>query len=114
MIVCSSLREGLNSLHLPLKTYKIGLTTSIELTNFVGLASHRDRTNRSITIKQPHFVGKRIDLYSVPPSSEKYPMAKDYFIFLKTSIYRTGHSVTGLPGCVMCVRVMSEVRRTEE
>ena len=61
------------------------LTTSIEPSNFVGLAMTRDRPNRSITISQPHFVGKIIDLYSAPSSTAIYPMSEDFLTSIKTS-----------------------------
>ena len=60
------------------------LTTSTEPTNFVGFAISRDRANKSITISQPHFVGSLIDLYSIPPSTAKYPMAEDFLTSLET------------------------------
>ena len=63
------------------KTYQ--LTTTIEPHNFVGLAISRDRANRSITISQPHFVNKIIDLYSIPTSTAKYPMAEDFLTSLR-------------------------------
>ena len=60
------------------------LTTNIEPTNFVGMTIHRDHPNRSITISQPHFVGKILYLYSVPSSTAQYPMA-DFLTSLKVS-----------------------------
>ena len=62
------------------------LTTSVEPTNFIGLAISRDRPNKSIAISQPHFVGKILDLYAVPSSTAKYPMAEDFLISLKTTL----------------------------
>ena len=38
------------------------LTTTIEPKNFVGLAIFRNRAVKSITISQPHFMGKILDL----------------------------------------------------
>jgi hypothetical protein len=61
------------------------LTTSVEPTNFVGFAITRDRPNKSISITQPHFVGNLIDLYSIPPSSAKYPMSEDFLTSFKAS-----------------------------
>ena len=58
------------------KTYS--LTTSIEPTNFVGLAITRDRPNKSLTITQPNYVATFLDRFSVPTSSAKYPMSEDY------------------------------------
>ena len=40
---------------------------------------------KSITISQSHFVGKIIDLYSVPSSTAKYPMAEDFLTSSKTA-----------------------------
>ena len=54
------------------------LTTSIEPTNFVGLAITRDRPKKSLTITQPNYVVTLIDRFSVPTSSAKYPMSEDY------------------------------------
>ena len=61
------------------------LTTSIEPTNFVGLAISHDRQHKSITISQPHFAGKLIDLYSVPSSTAKYSMAEDFLTSSKSA-----------------------------
>ena len=61
------------------------LATSIELTNFVGLAIYRDREKKSLVISQPHFVGKIMELYSVPTIKAKYPMVEDFLTSLKTS-----------------------------
>ena len=55
------------------------------MTNFVSLSLHRDRTNKSITITQSHFVGKIIDQYSVPSSSATYPMIEDFLSSVKIS-----------------------------
>ena len=57
----------------------------MEPTNFVGLAISRDRNAKSINISQPHFIGKLIDLYSIPSATIKYPMAEDFLTSLKTS-----------------------------
>ena len=65
------------------KSYQ--LTTTIEPSNFVGLAITRDRVHKSITIHQPHFVSKIIDLYSVPSSTAQHPMAEDFLTSLKTT-----------------------------
>ena len=65
------------------KSYQ--LTTTVEPGNFVGMAISRDRSNKSITITQPHFVSKILDLYSAPTSAAKYPMAEDILTSLKTS-----------------------------
>ena len=54
------------------------VTTSIEPTNFVGLAITRDRPNKSLTIIQPNYVATLLDRFSVPISSAKYPMSEDY------------------------------------
>ena len=54
------------------------LTTNIEPINFVGMTITRDRPNKSLTLTQHHFVGKIMDLYSVPSSSAKYPMFEDF------------------------------------
>ena len=62
------------------------LTTTIEPTNFVGLAITRDRTNRSLTISQPHFTSKLIDLYSVTPTTARYPMSEDYLTSMRSSL----------------------------
>ena len=61
------------------------LTTSIEPTNFVGFVISRDRAKHSLTISQPHFVGNLIDMYSIPSSTAKYPMAEDFLTSLKAS-----------------------------
>ena len=66
-----------------LKSYQ--LTTTVEPRNFVGLAITRDRPAHSITISQPHFVAKILDLYSVPTSTAKYPMAEDFLTSLRTA-----------------------------
>ena len=50
------------------------LTKAIEPTNFVGLAISRDRSNQSITIKQPNYIATLIDRFSIPTSSANYPM----------------------------------------
>ena len=63
------------------------LITSVEPTNSVGLAISRDKPNRSITISQPHFVGKIVDLYSAPSSSARYPISEDLPYFVKEFFY---------------------------
>ena len=50
----------------------------------MGLAIFRERANKSITISQPHFVGKIIELYSAPPTTATYPMYEDFLTSLNT------------------------------
>ena len=63
------------------------LTTTIEPTNFVGLVITSDRTNKSITITQPNYVAKLIDLYSAPVTTAKHPMMEDLNIYLLILYY---------------------------
>ena len=68
-IACSPLRKGAIAFVSSELEKFYTLTTSIEPTTFVGMDITRDRPNKSLTLTQPHFVGKIIDLYSVPSSS---------------------------------------------
>ena len=44
-----------------------------------------DRPHRSITISQPHFVVKIVDLYSASSTTALNPMSDDFLTSLKTS-----------------------------
>ena len=61
------------------------LTATIAPKNFAGLAISRNRAVKSITISEPHFVSKILDLCSVPTSSVKYPMSEDFLTSLKST-----------------------------
>ena len=52
------------------------LTTSIEPTNFVGLAIISP--NKSLTITQSNYAATLIDRFSITTSSAKYPTSEDY------------------------------------
>ena len=54
------------------------LTTDFEPKIFVGLVITRNRTSRSLTITQPHYVESLINKFSIPSSSAKYPMSEDF------------------------------------
>ena len=86
MTVCSPLREEVNSFPLFLPNYRdlIPWPLLLNRRNFVGLAISRDRQKKSITISQPYFVDKIIDLYSIPSSTAKYPMSEDFLTSSKT------------------------------
>jgi hypothetical protein len=62
------------------KSYTI--TTDTDPTNFVGLAITRNRPNRKITLRQPHYINTLAQRFQIKPSTPSYPMAEDFLTML--------------------------------